>query len=140
MIRKPPPVVTLGESMIRYSPRRFARLEQAHQLEMRVAGAASSVKSSMCLPGCSAKRWVKQPVALVSVRHRAARCRHRSGLSVSDRDQLNLEKSAPAQAGDLNSRACWRQFGEVSAIDGVHHGAIIQVGEEYRRLDDSVQR
>ena len=38
-----PVVVTLGESMIRYSPKGFARLEQVQELEMRVAGAESNV-------------------------------------------------------------------------------------------------
>lgn len=38
-----PVVATLGESMIRYSPKGFARLEQVQELEMRVAGAESNV-------------------------------------------------------------------------------------------------
>ncbi|EHR77841.1 2-dehydro-3-deoxygluconokinase [Thermococcus litoralis DSM 5473] len=37
-----PSVISFGESMIRFSTKNFERIEQAHELEMRVAGAESN--------------------------------------------------------------------------------------------------
>lgn len=54
-----PTVVTLGESMIRYSPRGSARLEQAQELEMRVAGAASNVAIACARLGLHAS-WISK--------------------------------------------------------------------------------
>jgi len=54
-----PLVVTLGESMIRYSPKGFARLEQVQELEMRVAGAESNVAIACARLGLRAV-WISK--------------------------------------------------------------------------------
>ena len=54
-----PAVVTLGESMIRYSPKGFARLEQVQELEMRVAGAESNVAIACARLGLRAS-WISK--------------------------------------------------------------------------------
>jgi 2-dehydro-3-deoxygluconokinase len=55
----PPSVVTLGEAMIRYSPKSFMRIEQAQELEMRAAGAASNVAIACSRLGLRAT-WISK--------------------------------------------------------------------------------
>jgi len=59
MIKKSYKVVSLGETMIRYSPKNFQRLEQASEIEMRVGGAESNFAIACARLGLKAY-WISK--------------------------------------------------------------------------------
>jgi 2-dehydro-3-deoxygluconokinase len=54
-----PEMVSLGESLLRYTPRSFARFEQVQEVEIRVAGAASNVAIACARLGLQAS-WISK--------------------------------------------------------------------------------